>query len=151
MGRWELISVQVMNQFEDEVVWAVHYGKRTIRNHYRFKTGLTMMDDYRDRKIGESRTLDGGKWIEGTIKGRGRKPAKKTPPTPYQLYLKKVSTKGERATRDRNGRPLSFEGFLLKEKEMERITAITSMREHRDEYPNCELVGCCNEWPKEWF
>jgi len=132
MAKWELISVQVMNQFEDEVVWQINC-QRPYRNHYRFKTGLTMMDDYQDRKIGESRPLDGGKWIEGTMKSKGRKPTKKTPPTPYQLYLK--NHKGRRK--------LSFEGWL---KMLEY--------DHWDLNHNrmgCERYGCCNDYPEDWY
>ena len=144
MAKWELISVQVMNQFEDEVVWQVNY-KRPIRNHYRFKTGLTMMDDYRDRKIGESRALDGGKWVEGTMKSKGRKPTKKTPPTPYQLYVKKMKSPKY------SGRILSLEGFLKAEEWKRWVSPTLNIREHRKENPNCELVGCCNAWPEDWY
>lgn len=74
MGRWEILGREFHNDKWDLLTVRVRYKNRTIENQYLIRKDEKRIprEELRDRKWGQTKTLDGGNWIEGTVRRNRR-------------------------------------------------------------------------------
>jgi hypothetical protein len=70
MGRWEILGREYHDHEYDLLTVRIRYKNRTIENRYRIRKDEKRIprEELEERKVGETRTLDGGKWVEGTVR-----------------------------------------------------------------------------------